>query len=79
MKTAISLTDTLYRRAEQFAQGQRLSRSELYARALEEFLERNEGQTVTAQLNAVYAHEDSSLPPALAELGFEALRRRNAE
>lgn len=79
MKTAISLADSLYRRAEQFAQSQRLSRSELYARALEEFLERHEGQTVTAQLNAVYAGEDSSLPPALAELGFEVLSRRDAE
>ncbi len=74
MKTAISLPDQLFQRAESFANVQALSRSELYATALQEYLERYEGAAVTARLNALYAEEDSRLPAEVAELGFEVLR-----
>lgn len=76
MKTAISLSDQLFHRAELFAQAQQLSRSELYARALESYLAQHEGLTVTAQLDALYAEESSALAPEVAELGFELLRRQ---
>jgi metal-responsive CopG/Arc/MetJ family transcriptional regulator len=75
MKTAISLADSLFQRAERFAQARRLSRSELYAAALEAYLAQHEGADITAQLDALYAEEESSLAPELRELGFEALRR----
>jgi antitoxin MazE6 len=54
MKTAISLPDSLFHRADTFAERAGISRSELYATALEEFLARRDGDRVTAQLNAVY-------------------------
>lgn len=75
MKTAISLADELFQRAEVFAEAQKLSRSELYARALEAYLTQHEGPSITTQLDALYANEDSALSPELSELGFEALRR----
>lgn len=75
MKTAISLPGQLFHRAEAFAQAQRLSRSELYAKALEAYLAQHEGQSVTAQLDALYGDEESGLSPEVTELGFEALRR----
>lgn len=79
MKTAISLSDHLYQRAELYARFNQLSRSELYARALEAYLAQHEGQSITAQLDALYAEEDSTLAPELSELGFEALRRAGQE
>lgn len=79
MKTAISLPDQLFQRGESFASIQALSRSELYATALSEYLERHEAATITAQLNAVYAEEDSQLTPEFAELGFEVLRTAHSK
>lgn len=75
MKTAISLSDGLFERAERFAQVKRLSRSELYATALETYLAQHEDTGITAQLDALYAEEDSALSPEVRELGFTALRR----
>jgi metal-responsive CopG/Arc/MetJ family transcriptional regulator len=74
MKTAISLPDPLFERAEAYAQSQSLNRSELYARALEEFLERHAHDAITAQLNALYGEEDSSLSASIEALSDETLR-----
>jgi metal-responsive CopG/Arc/MetJ family transcriptional regulator len=74
MKTAISLPDQLFQRAEEYAASQSLNRSELYAHALEEFLERHAHNSITAQLNALYSDEDSSLAPELEALSDEALK-----
>jgi metal-responsive CopG/Arc/MetJ family transcriptional regulator len=74
MKTAISLPDPLFQRGEEFAAQQALNRSELYARALEEFLQRHAADSITAQLDALYADEESSLPTELEALSDEILR-----
>jgi metal-responsive CopG/Arc/MetJ family transcriptional regulator len=74
MKTAISMPDPLFERAEAYAQAQSLNRSELYARALEEFLERHAHDAITAQLNALYGEEDSSLNASIEALADETLR-----
>lgn len=68
MKTAISLPDTLFERAEQVASRLKLNRSQLYARALEEFLDRADPESITAAFNAVYATESSALDPTLWEM-----------
>jgi len=54
MKTAVSIPDSLYNEAERLAKGLRLSRSSLYARALERFVQEARSQHVTASLNEVY-------------------------
>ena len=53
MKTAISLPDDLFATADAYAERSQLSRSELYARALREYLGRHDQDRVTAQLDAV--------------------------
>ena len=68
MKTAISLPDTLFERAEQVAERLNLNRSQLYARALQEYLDRTDPDAITAAFNAVYAGESAALDPALAEM-----------
>ena len=75
MKTAISLPDDLYRRGEAYAERRALSRSELYARALETYLEANEAPSITAALNDLYADEDSALSPQVDALALEGLRQ----
>jgi len=54
MKTAISLSDNLFHEADAFAERAGISRSELYATAVAEYMARRNGDRVTLQLNAVY-------------------------
>ncbi|HEX6984754.1 MAG TPA: CopG family transcriptional regulator [Planctomycetaceae bacterium] len=60
MKTAISIPDSLFEAAEELARRSGLSRSELYAKALAEYVEKQRGEWITEQLNRVYATEDSA-------------------
>lgn len=53
MKTAISLPDEMFEQADRLADRLELSRSELYRRALAEYLARHEPDRVTEQLDRV--------------------------
>ncbi|MFT4257167.1 MAG: hypothetical protein QM599_09470 [Pseudoxanthomonas sp.] len=66
MKVAISLPDPVFSAAEDLAQRLRVSRSQLYAQAIEEYLGKREDALVTERLNAVYATEPAAVDPALA-------------
>lgn len=50
-----------------------MSRSQLYATALSEFLARRDGQSITERLNAVYATESSKLDPVIDRLQIASL------
>jgi metal-responsive CopG/Arc/MetJ family transcriptional regulator len=75
MKTAISLPDDLFRAGDALAKRMKVSRSELYARALAEYVAKHRADQLTQRLNAVYATEDSGLDPALSRLQSRALPR----
>lgn len=77
MKTAISLPDPLYRSGDRLAKRLGVSRSELYARALAEFLAKHQDDQITQRLNAVYAVEDGRLDSAFAKAQLEALPRES--
>jgi metal-responsive CopG/Arc/MetJ family transcriptional regulator len=66
MKTAISIPDPLFQAAEEFAQEQGLSRSELYVRAIRLYLQTHRYHGITETLDKVYAAEASRLDPAIA-------------
>jgi len=53
MKTAVSIPDDLFRRADEYATRSGKSRSELYREALADYLARRDPQAVTAALNAI--------------------------
>jgi predicted transcriptional regulator len=65
MKTAISLPDDLFETADQLAARLGVSRSQLYATAVAEYVAKHRGQDVTARLNEVYSGEEASLEPEL--------------
>ncbi len=77
MKTAISLPDHLFESADALAEHLGLSRSELYARAVEEFLAKHRNQDVTARLNDVYAEEGGGLDPALRAAQARSIGRED--
>lgn len=51
MKTAISLPDELFQQAESLAKREKLSRSELYARALAQYLDQRQEEALLERLN----------------------------
>ncbi len=65
MKTAVSVPDELFRRAEATARRLRVSRSELYAKAIAEFLNRQDGKSITERLNDVYSRQPAKVDPGL--------------
>jgi metal-responsive CopG/Arc/MetJ family transcriptional regulator len=68
MKVAISLPDEVYREADVVAKSLGVSRSELYARALADFLESRRPGIISAQLNHVYQSRRASVDAALARM-----------
>lgn len=68
MKTAISIPDALFSRADRLAERLALSRSELYARAVEAYLAEHSADRVREALDAIYGEEDSGLDPVLAAM-----------
>ena len=64
MKTAVSLPDDLFLSANDLAKRQGMSRSELYAVALAEYLAKHRDADVTSRLNEVLADEPSGVDPA---------------
>jgi metal-responsive CopG/Arc/MetJ family transcriptional regulator len=65
MKIAISVPDSTFAAAERLAQRRRISRSRLYAEALEAYLRQHEDVAVTERLNAVHAATPERLDPTL--------------
>ena len=65
MKTAISLPDDLFESADELAARLGVSRSELYAEAVAEYLAKHRGEALTSRLNEVYGDEASGIDPAL--------------
>lgn len=68
MKTAISIPDDVFSRAEQFAHRRKITRSALFTAAVDEYIQHHRQDDVTRKLNEVYAGEDSSLDPVFARL-----------
>jgi metal-responsive CopG/Arc/MetJ family transcriptional regulator len=75
MKTAISLPDELFSAADSLADRLGVSRSELYATALAEFLAKHDESEITARLDRLYATEPSSLDVAFHRAQRQSLGR----
>jgi predicted transcriptional regulator len=74
MKTAISLPDAVFEQAEKLARHLKTSRSDLYARALTEYLARHAPDEVTAALNNVAAATDTRLDKPVRRAAIKRLR-----
>jgi metal-responsive CopG/Arc/MetJ family transcriptional regulator len=73
MKTAISLPDALFESADALAQRLGVSRSQLYATAVAEFLAKHQDTKVTERLDHVYAQQPSRLARPLRRAQARAL------
>jgi metal-responsive CopG/Arc/MetJ family transcriptional regulator len=75
MKTAVSIPDDVFAEAERLVQRLKISRSELYAAALREYLARRDQDAITAALDRVYADVDDQPDSAVVEAGIRTLQR----
>lgn len=73
VKTAISIPDDLHARADALAQRLQVSRSELYARAVEGLLRKHDEERMRAALDEVYTSESSDLPAGAAAAQAETV------
>jgi metal-responsive CopG/Arc/MetJ family transcriptional regulator len=73
MKTAVSLPDDLFHLADAAARRLRVSRSKLYATAISEFLNRQQGGAVTKRLNEVYSRRPAKLDSAFDRAQLRSL------
>jgi len=75
MRTAISIPDPLFRSADRLARKLKLSRSGLYAAAVERFLQDHDDAAITSRINEVLAHQPSALAPELQSIQSRSVAR----
>ena len=75
MKTAVSIPDKLFERAEELAQRLGKSRSQVYREALAEYVARREPAAVTVALDELVDELGGELDEWGAEAGRSALER----
>ena len=75
MKTAVSIPDDVFEDAERLAGRLQTSRSQLYARALSEFVARHDDDHVTASINRVVDEVGTEIDDFTHQAARQALRR----
>jgi metal-responsive CopG/Arc/MetJ family transcriptional regulator len=75
VKTAVSLPRALFERSEALAERLHVSRSRVFAMALEEFIRRHENQALLERINAAYRGSQDSSERALRKVMRRQARR----
>jgi len=73
MKTAISIPDPIFQAAEGLASRLGMSRSQLYANAVAEYMEAHRNQDVTEILNKIYGEEPASIDEQLYSMQSKSI------
>jgi metal-responsive CopG/Arc/MetJ family transcriptional regulator len=73
MKTAVSVPNEVFERGERLAKRLKVSRSELYSRALREYLARHAPDEVTAALDTLCEELDTGAEEFVREAGRRVL------
>jgi len=73
MKTAVSIPDKVFRSADSLAKRLGVSRSNLYATALTEFLAQQQHLMVKERLDEVYGKQESAPESGLVDLQVKSL------
>ena len=76
-KTAVSIPEQIFLEAEETARRLGRKRSQLYAMALSEFLEKHREDWITEKLDEVYKGESEGTDPVLALMQSSGLSRED--
>jgi metal-responsive CopG/Arc/MetJ family transcriptional regulator len=75
MKTAVSIPDDVFEKAERLAQRGRRSRSDVFSAALREYVARHAPDEVTEAMDRVCEQIDETVDPFVAAAGRRGLER----
>jgi metal-responsive CopG/Arc/MetJ family transcriptional regulator len=75
MKTAISIPDKLFITAEKISSNLGLARSQLFAKALEEFIQNHSLDDITKKLNEIFKNQSSELDPIIKEMQIRGINK----
>ncbi|PKA06465.1 ChpI protein [Leptospira harrisiae] len=75
MKTAISIPDDLFVSAENTAKKLGIPRSQLFAKALEEFIQNHSKEKITEKLNEVYDNNFFEADNSISNVSVSTLRK----
>ncbi len=75
MKTAISIPDELFLSAENTAKKLGIPRSQLFAKALEEFIQNHSKEKITEKLNEVYSNNGNKIESTISNISVSNLRK----
>lgn len=74
MKVAISVPDKLYKQADILANERKISRSALYAAAIEKYVKACEDEAIDARIQEAYADGGPEPDPVVEQLKAHAVR-----
>ena len=74
MKVFVSVPDPIFHSAEHLARTLNISRSKLYAQALDEYVTKHSSDAVTAKLDEVYGTAESGLDEPFFQAQFVRLK-----
>lgn len=76
MKTAISIPDKLFNMAEHLAKQLKVSRSKLYSKAINQYVNTHKKENITELLNKVYSDDKntSNIDPDILRLQMNSLQ-----
>ena len=75
MKTAISIPDPIFRKADKLAKRLGVSRSHLYAMAVQRLIDAHDDDAITAAIDRVLASETSELDPMVKQFQARTLAK----
>ena len=75
IKTAISIHKSLFEQAEKIARKMKVSRSRLFALALEDYIHREQNRELLTKINAAYADEPDANEQTLRRKARRTHRR----
>ena len=75
MKTAISIPDDLFLSAENTAKKLGIPRSQLFAKAIEEFIQNHSKEKITEKLNEVYTNNVDKFDSTIPNISISNLRK----
>jgi predicted transcriptional regulator len=73
MKTAVSIPDEIFAKAEHLAHRMKKSRSQLFSNALEEYVDRHSSDRITEALDKTWAEVNAGTDPFVSEAAHRIL------
>jgi metal-responsive CopG/Arc/MetJ family transcriptional regulator len=74
MKTAISIPQGVFETAEKYAAEKGMSRSKLYTKAIQAYLDNLKAEEITRQLNESIGDDDTRLDPQIRKAQARSLK-----